>query len=433
MTSPAERKLVWTVGLVAAALMLIVLVLSFSRGRSRAAPSLPTDGEVARSPVSRAAPTVVRPAERPRPPSTESGKPLPPVIDEILVEKEEVCEGEENLITVKAHTLDGADSLLHGVIGSERGMSVPLKTYLDARGQPLHQYITVFGNRNVSTRVEVPPYKVKQCAPDRVVYVTAQTRANRIHEFELTAKLVDNAKAKPFKPRQYLWDFGDGDSEVTTAGYAIHAYQHGVQKSLYSNYLLRVEVVAESGESAVGRTSLQFYNLGYEHLIKFGTVSLVAQGTPRFPAMDERGMVRQKFEIWHAYDQPVEIQKVTLVRHDSTGRRTDDKQVDLARLFNETEISPGKSIEAELSFDSKQYPENLLAVVYRLEGTSADGRKAIGEISVMKPPTRPTRENSKAITDPKMLAKVQKALELLGQDTVTQEDLSRLEREGKLP
>src|SRR5215470_14150373 len=160
MTAPAERKLVWTVGLVAAALMLIVLVLSFSRGRSPVAPSLPTDGEVARSPVSRAAPTVLRPVEQPRPPSTEAGKPLPPVIDEILVEKEEVCEGEENLITVKAHTQDGADSLLHGVIGSERGMSVPLKTYLDARGQPLHQYITVFGTRNVSTRVEVPPYKV---------------------------------------------------------------------------------------------------------------------------------------------------------------------------------------------------------------------------------------------------------------------------------
>src|SRR5262249_32191161 len=58
--------------------------------------------------------------------------------------------------------------------------------------------------------------------PDRVVYVAAQARANHIHEFELTAKLVDNAKAKPFKPRQYLWDFGDGDSEVTAGGYTIH-------------------------------------------------------------------------------------------------------------------------------------------------------------------------------------------------------------------
>jgi hypothetical protein len=279
----------------------------------------------------------------------------------------------------------------------------------------------------------VPPYKVRRCAPERVVYVSAKVRANRIHEYEFSARIVENAKDKPFAPRQFLWDFGDGDTDVTPTGYAIHAYRHGVQAGLYTNHLVRVEVVADSGESVVGRTPVQFYNLAYEHLIKFGVVAIVAQGTPRFPAIDEHGLVRQKFEIWHSYDQPVEIQKVTLVRHDSTGRRSDDKEIDLSQVLNETEIPPGKSIEAELTFDSSQYPENLLALVYRLEGTSADGKKAIGEISVMKPPPKPTRENSKAITDPKLLAKVQKAIELLGQETVTQEDIWRLEREGKLP
>src|SRR5438105_4062074 len=36
----------------------------------------------------------------------------PPVFDDIRVEKEEVCEGEENLVTVRAHTTDGNDPFL---------------------------------------------------------------------------------------------------------------------------------------------------------------------------------------------------------------------------------------------------------------------------------------------------------------------------------
>src|ERR1700690_3235282 len=38
---------------------------------------------------------------------------VPPIIDEVTVEKPEVCEGEENLVTVRAHTPDGNDAYLH--------------------------------------------------------------------------------------------------------------------------------------------------------------------------------------------------------------------------------------------------------------------------------------------------------------------------------
>jgi hypothetical protein len=115
-------------------------------------------------------------------------------------------------------------------------------------------------------------------------------------------------------------------------------------------------------------------------------------------------VVRQKFEIWHNYHQPVEIQRVTLVPQDSTGRRGTEGRADLAITLPETEIPAGKSIEAELSLDTKKHP-NLVALFYRLEGTSADGKKAIGEISVMSPPPKPTRENSRPIEDPKMVTR----------------------------
>ncbi|NTX58525.1 hypothetical protein HR086_45285, partial [Myxococcus sp. CA039A] len=41
------------------------------------------------------------------------------------------------------------------------------------------------------------------------------------------------------------------------------------------------------------------------------------------------------------------------------------------------------------------------------------------------------RENSTPVTDPLLLAKVKRARELLGQPFVTDEDLWRLEREGR--
>src|SRR5256885_8554280 len=47
----------------------------------------------------------------PAPPA--SAAVAPPVFDLVRVEKEEVCEGEENLITVQAHTTDGNRSEEH--------------------------------------------------------------------------------------------------------------------------------------------------------------------------------------------------------------------------------------------------------------------------------------------------------------------------------
>ena len=382
-------------------------------------------------PPHRAAPRTVKVAAPVSAP-IQRGAPIPPVIDEITVEKEVVCEGEENLITVTAHTLDGADALLHATIGGERGMSVPVKTYL-RDGKPLQPRIIVFGAKNVATVVDVPSYTVKPCKPERVVNIGLRAVPNREDEFEFFARVIASGKeSTPFNAKRYLWNFGDGETQVTPSGLATHAYGHdGPRNALYSQRLIKVEVVGEGGDSISGRTSLQLMSAAYEHLLKFDVVALMSQGTPRFPTIDQRGVVRQKFEIWHQYGEPVEIQSVTVISQDKAGRRGGESKLDLATIIGETEIPVGKSIEAELSLDTAKHPD-LVALVYRLEGTSADGKTAIGEVSVMVPPPKPTPENSNPVTDPKMVAKIQKALAILGQDTVTQEDIWRLEREGRL-
>src|SRR5207248_6071246 len=54
----------------------------------------------------------------------------PPVFDTVRLEKEEVCEGEENLVTVHAHTTDGNDAFLHYTVAGEAGSQVPVRVYV---------------------------------------------------------------------------------------------------------------------------------------------------------------------------------------------------------------------------------------------------------------------------------------------------------------
>src|SRR5207253_2868980 len=74
----------------------------------------------------------------------------------------------------------------------------------------------------------------------------------------------------------------------------------------------------------------------------------------------------------------------------------------------------------------------VYAVTFAVQGVTASGMQARGELALLKPPPRPTRENSVPIQDPAMIQKIRRAMGILNQETVSQEDIWRLEREGKL-
>ena len=73
----------------------------------------------------------------------------------------------------------------------------------------------------------------------------------------------------------------------------------------------------------------------------------------------------------------------------------------------------------------------MYAVTFAVQGV-ADGTQARGELTLLRPPPAPTRENSIPIQDPAMVQKIRRAMTILNQQTVSQEDIWRLEREGKL-
>jgi len=361
-----------------------------------------------------------------------------PVIDEITVEKKEVCEGEENLVTIKAHTPDGSDAFLHYLVGSQPGQRVPLRTWLtdDDADQP-KQEVLVFGKNNVTTRAPLPEFLVKSCRPKRMINLVPHLKANTFSEYVLEAKIVEppplDPQARPpppFKPTSYEWAFGDGESATTPTPYVEHSYESRQQDRLYSHFLVQVTARGE-GEPVTGRAALQLLNPAYEDLAGKGVVTLMVKLTPRFPELGADGVVRQRVRLFHFRDRPVYIHNAAAFRHrQGAPSNAPPDSEDPFALMGGNIIPPGHGIEFEARLDTKKEPD-VFSLEHYLEGKDSEGLPVRGAFSVMRPPPRPTKESSAAVADPALKQKILAARRILNTPYVTDEDLWRLEREGK--
>jgi hypothetical protein len=371
----------------------------------------------------------------PRPVTNAPAAVTPPVFDEVRLEKDEVCEGEENLVTVRAHTTDGNDAFLHYTVAGQAGSQVPVRAFIGRDGTPTPQTVVAFSKNNVSSTVALPPYRVKNCRPARALVLTFRMLPNSVSEREFTAT-VQTFDGTPFTPSWYEWSFGDDSKDVTPGPVAVHDYATLPQKAAFTDLLVKAKAIDGSGQSVEGRLAIQILNVAFEARRR-GTVTLFAEPTPRFPAVGPDGVVRQKFRLWHAEDVPVQITGATLStlflpENPGTAPPTPRvTAVDHGGLFRHSEIAPATFVEESLEFDFKIDP-TVYAVVYELQGTTPSGVPARGQLTLMRPPPKPTRENSIPIEDPQVVFKIRRAMAILKQDTVSEEDLWRLEREGKL-
>ncbi|AGC42962.1 hypothetical protein MYSTI_01630 [Myxococcus stipitatus DSM 14675] len=432
-----RRRLTFMLGLGIAALVAGVL-LSLDLESSpppEAAPSSLTESSPPPTTVQVAPvlPTGVARAIRPTPPPAPA-----PIIDEVSVEKREVCSGEDNLVSVRAHSPDGNDAYLHTTIGAGTGMRVPLRVWREADGTYELPTVTVFGKNNVSTTVRVPSYTVKDCEPERLVEVFSRRVPNTEEEFEFLARILERPRkdAPPrasFTPVKFVWTF-DGQPPVTTQTPIVTrslSPDPSRPRAMYAQHLVRVEVSDASGKKAVGRSSLQLLDTTFENFDKKGIVTLLAVGTPRFPSEDAQGVVRQTFRVSHRWKGPVRLERVTALRTRTPEPEAPPMPEDSDTVSLGVAIIPeGPGVDIPVSLDTRS-DSGVTHVTYMLEGRTAEGHPARGTFSVMRPPPRPTRENSRPVTDPLLLAKVKRARELLGQTFVTDEDLWRLEREGR--
>src|SRR3989449_1937666 len=300
-----RRKLL----LAGAAALMALLALMLRRDHEESVSGLQTSAVVQPQPAEPSARTQPLATPPARPGSAAVGA---PVFDLVRGEKEEVREGEENLITVQAHTTDGNDAFLHYTVACEAGSQVPVRAYLGRDGNPPPQYAVAFSKDNVATRIDLPRYRVKNCRPTRILVVTMRMLPNSVSEREFTAT-VQTLEGAPFSPAWYEWSFGDGEAGVTPGPVAIHDYSALPQRTAFSDLLVKVKAANGSGETVEGRLPLHLRNVAFATRLR-GMATIFAAPVPRFPEAGPDGIVRPRFRLWHAEDGPVQIAGATLSR-----------------------------------------------------------------------------------------------------------------------
>lgn len=373
------------------------------------------------------------PSARPHAPRlADEGAPAdPPIIDRVTVEKSEVCQGEENLVTVTAHTPGGKDdAYLHGIVAGSPGMSVPLRSYLQKDGsQPEPRVVTVFGRQNVPSSAAVPSFTVKDCIVERKAVVTWRLRPNTDAEFDLRVQIVNLSATEPFEAVAYQWEFGDGEVAETEKPWVIHDYGRRPQgDALISELLVKVLAKDKSGEALLGRNTLVLRNAAFANLAFAGVVTLSSAITPRFPVVDEDGVIRQRVRLWHYRPAPVHIDRVRLRRNRKSGGEPEMVEGSVADVLGTSEIPP-EGIEIAVELDTERDPD-LFSVDYLLEGKSAEGYPVRGVFPIMTPTALPTKDRHIPVRDPLLEAKIKRAREILDKRYVTDEDIWALERDG---
>ena len=377
-----RRKRAWK----AAALAAVLLLATCAILRTRRPAPLP-------SPTVQATAATDSPARETRvqsPPQRPAEPPQPPVIDSITVEKDEVCEGEENLVTVRAHTSDGNDAFLHYQVGSTRGSPVALRSYLDDRGKPTFQRVTVFGKNNVATSAEMPSFRVKRCADAVTVVIEHRLRPNTVAEFEFDARIIrmdshgSDAGAPSFRPRKFVWSFGDGAQEESQEPQRTHDFAARSQDTLYSHLLVKVKVIGDDARELEGRDALELLNPAFEAYAYKGIVLLFAELEPRFPVLSPGGVVDQGVRLWHTRPEVLSIGKVSVTTRRVDGQRSPPEYPPVGSVLGSALIPPGRGLDFHLALDTRAEPDTLSRDYY-VEGHTADGLPVRGTFSVMRP------------------------------------------------
>jgi hypothetical protein len=380
-------------------------------------------------------PPSVPSAAQPSQPASPADEEPAPLIDEIVVEKSEVCEGEENLVTVRAHTVNDTDGYLHYTVGGELGSSVVMRSYLEADGRQPEVVVQAFGRWNAVAGLARPLFRVKDCVAPTTVTIQHYVEPNHDRAFQLVARLGAPRKAKlqgtakSFPPVRYEWDFGDGTRATTTSPVVVHEFQDVIETTQYVDYLIRVDVHGAEGQLATGRSGLSLLSTSFQNFAYKGVVTLVGRLEPRLPKLDADGKVRQRVRLFHHRPHDVVVDSVIRVRTTSGEPDRSDPLDPLAVLPTRV-IPPGTAgVVFELELDANR-AAGFTMDRYLIEGRSGDGFRAAGSLSIMKPPARPT-PNDEAVRDPQMVARIIEARRLLNQEFVTDGDVARLEREGR--
>jgi hypothetical protein len=372
----------------------------------------------------------------PSPPRSDRAVPPPQllaaterVVEEIAVEKTEVCSGEDNLVTVRlAGDRQNDESIQITMPGNGgAGRQMPFILGLTAaKQQPEMPEVVVSGRDGALATVKIPTVTVKDCTPGPSLSVEVALVANTSATFALTAT-VRNPGPTAFRPVQWHWDFGDGRDATTKVRTVEHSYEDRPQKTRMSSFLVHVRAADAEGVELLGRYALDV-------LRSKNVVVITTELSPRVPVIADDGRVTQRVRIHHPSDQPVTLERVEVQRFRDNEQGVEEMQttdVDPRQVLGTHLIPPGRGIETTVVFDTRAEPRTK-RVTFDLHGKSADGIRASGQYSVLRPSDPIPHEEREVVTDPQVKAAMLAARKKLGRDEVSLDDMVRLKREGAL-
>ena len=366
--------------------------------------------------------------------------PEPPIIDSIELEKTEVCIGEENVVTVHAHTADGRDdALLRYRIDGHWGKSVPLRAYPPGWGDPIEvtRTVTVYGRLGTSTTAPLPRYEVKPCRPKRALHLeqrAADLEGSAVtlvaHVASIGQRSADGMgidEPEPLAVARYRWAFGDGTTAESEGPEITHDFGDRPQERGHTSFLVACEAVSESGESVTGHVALELENQAFASQHERGVVRLAAR---RGAVVTSDDAVTERVRFSHDGGEPVTISRVlvTRLRLDRLGEQSAPEEARPEAVLGAAEIPPS-GIEAALTLD-RRAEGPIAAKRYRIEGRTQGGRPVVGSFTLKLPDVSVAQ--LALLENPAFRAKVARAREILGRDDVRVEDVRRLEREGQL-
>jgi hypothetical protein len=349
-----------------------------------------------------------RQGEAAAPAFEEEGKhaevePDQPLIDQLTVDKTEVCRGEENFLNVKARTSNGTDGFLavhfqdpttHRVMSGTR---IPFR--LEAPPERAME-VLVEGRGGAAKVGLVPHVEVKDCAVPRQIHVDVTRTAASPERVILAARVVERppeketglAPSRPLEPTSFEWDFGDGTALTTNAPETEHSYEGRDQSVAQSYFVVTVKARDGVGNDISGSKALWFPNLGFLPLVRQNRV-VVSVGVRE---ADPAAGTPEQIWLYHGYSASVHIDRVTmhetvLDAPEQPERETMRREYRPEELLGFDELPP-RQTRTTRDLTALQ-PSGDTAVRYvEVVGHTTDGRTASGTFTLL-PPKQPLASN----------------------------------------
>lgn len=160
------------------------------------------------------------------------------IIEEVVLEKAEICAGESFLVSVTAEHPElptkPVDIAINGKMGSSR--------YLQFTGQPGIRLIQVTA-ATLEQHIDIWEGQVEVIACDESqVFPVVSARINPFQDLIVDLDILNAAEFEPDSPT-YVWEFGDGQVVETTVPFVSHDYGEAVDtEQLYTVFQARLTV-----------------------------------------------------------------------------------------------------------------------------------------------------------------------------------------------